>query len=348
MQSYYLIFSLFLIFLIKYIPSAQYIKRRRMVILAVLFLSLIAGLRNPLAVVGSDIYNYYMMYVSCIRIENICEATQQLPVEAGYIILNWIIGKIIPWGQFIVILVPLICISICMWFISKYSCDVWLSIVIFVVLGGYTFVQTGFRQGLAIYLCMISIHYAINKKLILYLFFIALAVSFHQTAIIFAPMYYFINRKLNLKNAFYDIALSTLIGLLSATLISFGNELFGKTYTGDSWGNILGPSIAIFFYSFSIIALLRSSLLNPIINETPVFKFVHLLILGVCIYTFRFQSLILERVSFYFTPYIVIVLPYALKYNFTIKDYNMLKIVFALFLILLCWHRNNIPYDFFW
>jgi hypothetical protein len=72
----------------------------------------------------------------------------------------------------------------------------------------------GYRQDLAIALTFFSFHFIVEKKLIWYLFFIFLAIMFHQSAIIFLPAFWIARINWNKKSLFILISFIVLIKVL--------------------------------------------------------------------------------------------------------------------------------------
>lgn len=70
----------------------------------------------------------------------------------------------------------------------------------FATMGIYTFMFTGVRQCLAICICLFSYRFVQSRKVIKFAICVALAVTFHKSAILFAVVYFAYNRKINILN----------------------------------------------------------------------------------------------------------------------------------------------------
>ena len=137
-------------------------KRKRFLIFSSIPIILIMGLRYPEYEVVYDLAGYYFFY----------ELSSQLPLgllfessrlEPGYVLLNKILATIVPWPQFILFAVAIICVSGFSYFIYRNSKDPFLSLIFYVTLGAMTFQLTAFRQAIAITICVLSIE-LIKKK----------------------------------------------------------------------------------------------------------------------------------------------------------------------------------------
>lgn len=154
--------------------------------------------------------------------------------------------------------------------IAKYSSYVFVSVLI-LLLGGYNQSIFVLRQHLAMGLIFFSISYILDGRFYKYMLFCFLAFLFHQTAIIFVPIYllYHIRSK--------KVMIGTLLVVLIAIPILFSlvihyiglNILHGYDSYLDSDGigaNIVGCVIALCFFGYYTF-FLRSNVLERGINR---------------------------------------------------------------------------------
>ena len=119
---------------------------------------------------------------------------QAYNTEFGYIGLNWAIAHI-PNNRYIFIFLYTICMyAIILHSFRKYAKNYSLASILFLALVFY-FSFTYLRQMFAAAVIGLSIRYIIERKFLKYCAIILAAFSFHNSAIIFFPMYFIANRK---------------------------------------------------------------------------------------------------------------------------------------------------------
>jgi len=72
-----------------------------------------------------------------------------------------------------------------LWFIRKYTNNIFLSVFLFLTIGGYTFSMAAIKQTTAVALLLIATDRAIHKKYVSFLLFILLAELFHPYSFIY-------------------------------------------------------------------------------------------------------------------------------------------------------------------
>lgn len=172
----------------------------------------ICGLRS--VKIGLDTPQYYFLFNGASKFSNLfdfisAEKLDPLHPEWGYVVYEWVISLVGNYYFFLFITAVLTIVPV-MWIIFKYSQIPWLSIVLFILFGYFSFYMTGLRQALALSFCMFAFHYSHENKLLKYLICIVLAFLFHQTAIIFLPIYWVKRIPLN---KYVIIGTITLIGV---------------------------------------------------------------------------------------------------------------------------------------
>lgn len=181
----YTLLPLVLFMILKY--SAYYTKQRQILLnifVAIIF-SLVLGLRYN---VGVD----YMAYLGRYTGVNIIDSRES--VEIGYELLNNILqflGAHYAWLFIIVCFLQLYPILLSMRR-DSHALGV-ISIMMF--LTSYVFfILNGMRQAIAFAFIWYGLQYILTKSFKKYLLCVLLATSFHKSAIIFIPFYFFLNR----------------------------------------------------------------------------------------------------------------------------------------------------------
>lgn len=158
-----------------------------------IFLALFVGLSDMLG--GYDRYIYADLFDSTADQyklgKNFIDSTiyNYYTVELGYGYLNWIIAHITANRYIFILLVTLIMYYLFYRNFIEETDNYGFALLLF--LGLYFFFTfTYLRQALAVALIGFSYRYIVKRNLILYCLFVTLAVSFHNSAILFFPMYW--------------------------------------------------------------------------------------------------------------------------------------------------------------
>ena len=72
-----------------------------------------------------------------------------------------------------------------LWFLRKYTTDIWLSVFYFITMGVYTFTMAAIKQTMAVAFLVIATDRAIEKKWLKYAFWMIIAELFHPYAFIY-------------------------------------------------------------------------------------------------------------------------------------------------------------------
>ena len=344
--------------------------QKKFLIFTGIIIVVVFSIRNAEVDIGSDLNNYYRLYCRAIESSSLVDFLKNNPFEKGYLLLNWILSRLIKWPQFILLFQSAFCISITFRFIYRYSNNMFMSVLGFMSFGLMQFYLTGFRQSIAIAICLLALEMAEKRKLLSFIVFSALAISIHQTSIVFIIVYVLVRIPVNKLTVLLDVSLILILSKVIPELIEFGNEVFEKSYAGVFTGNLTGGLINIliaFLILFVMVIQLKSRYkhniyLNyndvekpynnvlKITNKSAInYKFMHILIIGIGFYIMRYNALVLERISFYFTPVMFILLPQVIENGFTKESKKILQIIFILGMIfLIYWRMKNMSFIPFW
>ena len=113
--------------------------------------------------------------------------------ERGYIIYNKLVGFLSADRQFFLFVTAVLSIVPIMYYLSKNSKNMLLSIIIYLGLPVFLMCFSGLRQAIAIGITSLSMVYIKKKSLVNFVLLVILASTFHSTAIVFLiayPMYH--------------------------------------------------------------------------------------------------------------------------------------------------------------
>lgn len=310
-------------------------------------LILLMGCRNAEMNFGTDLNNYYRLYERAMTMEwEPFLAT--VSMEKGYMLINYVLAHIVPWQQFILFAQAAFCIIVSLWFIYKNTESVQLATIFFVSFGPFQFFLSGFRQAIAICIGLIMFELAKEKKFIKYIVLLLLALSIHQTAIVLLPIYFLVNIKNTAINNIVVVLGAIIMTMFSRNFVDLGNEVFDRDYQGIHVGNRLGGLVPLLIYSLTLaLSLLLINKVKASENKT-FFGLIRMLIVGLAVYSMKFDALVLERVSLYFTPVSSSLLSNNIKKLF--PNYIVYTVAIVLSVALYLWRvvTQYGAYTFFW
>ena len=219
--------------------------KRNLLIVAGVIFTVILGCRNGQINYGTDLNNYYRAFQRAIVATSWQALSLTSPFEVGYLVLNYAISRLIKWPQFILFFQAGFCCGFTLRYIYKHCKDVYFSLLVFMSMGILQFYLTGFRQAFAITVSLIALEFAENKKYFWTILFTLMAISFHQTAILFIPVIFLIRMRVTRSVFLIDIMVSILLYKLGPWLVETGNSLFEKNYAYQTYGNTWGGIINV-------------------------------------------------------------------------------------------------------
>lgn len=249
----------------------------------------------------ADLESYYNLYERSIY-SSIEDLQSESRADLGYVLLNKVMAMAVPWPQFILFAEAIICVGAVVYFVYKYSNDVFLSMMFYVTLGTMVFHLTGFRQSIAMSTCLFAVELARQKRLLWFIATVLLATTFHKTAVVFLPLYAVVGLRLTVLH-FSLVGTCMVLGtIFAALLVPVANEMLEMEYSVEYIGNPIGGAVPIMV---NIIAIALSTFFA---NRGRERTCLHMTIIGLIIYIFRYVALPFERVSFYFSVAVIVVL----------------------------------------
>lgn len=162
----------------------EYIRKDRFFYFLMAFsLAFFVGLRTR----GNDTYVYRQMY------ENIQPGTDPIQLLTSTKLasspgLSWLTAVLKNAGastQDFFMVCALFTVMIYLWFLRKYTTDIWLSVFYFITMGVYTFTMAAIKQTMAVAFLVIATDRAIEGKWIQYAFWMIIAELFHPYSFIY-------------------------------------------------------------------------------------------------------------------------------------------------------------------
>lgn len=315
-----------------------------------LLMGFLMGSRCPQRSSTGDVYVYYIVYLKT-AIEPVEDILKHYSMEESYLYINKFLVSIVPWGQFIVYLEGFFTTFAVFRFIYKNSRNAFLGVIVYICTGGWGFITTGFRQAFAMSFCLIAFEFMKKKNLkddLKALLFVFFASLFHSTAWIFLAVFLLRNVKINKFKVFWTVVGTALAFVMMNPFVDAIEKLMGSSYRVGYDGNIFGGLIPIAVYLAALVLSYLAWIKNKSFLEENGFILV-LLFVGLCLYMFRYNTMVFERMSYYFTIVICAALPNAIE---AIDDARTKTVVKALCVVLcLClfaYRESSEVYYFYW
>ncbi len=213
------------------------------ILLSFLPLWIISGIRYD---VGRDFFFTYVPIFNSIR------DTGTYPGgEWGYILLNKLTLLFTNDYVGIFLLTSFLVVFFIYLAIYQQSKIPWLSVFLFITSTFYFISMNLIRQSIAISIFFYSIKYIERKDFKRYAFFILLASLIHTSELIFLPVYFIVNKRINFKKfiVFY-IGMECLFPLFKGVIYSFISNTryayyIGSVYDNGTNGAFLSPLISL-------------------------------------------------------------------------------------------------------
>ncbi len=344
----------------------DYDKRQKWIaFLGVAFIFLIFSLKSP--TVGSDIMGYREQYYISRYMS--WSNNDYVFFETGYILLEKFFSKLgVSFQLFAALIYFVECLALYL-FISKFSSDAMMSLLIFVCYLSFVFSMSGLRQTLAMSMCIFAYLLFYKQKpipVILGIFIIALAITIHRSAYIFyiIPIVMIYSKKFVRFNLFVFLSI-LLISIFGRVFVwSAVNQLMKTVDVNTSitlGGNfIFLVGVMIFcvftyetYYGLGILGSKRALANQPseiVFEDTMCMRVSELCVFGEILFS---GDSMLRTVN-YFVILMVPLLPNMLM-KYKEEQRTILKIGLILFLLFLFITETLIPnqleishYKFFW
>lgn len=161
-------------------------KRNTFINLSFLYMSLFLGLRSVNTGPDSIVYIDIFKYIAKLPIDQL----NSINWEVLYIIFNKILSLFTTNTQIYIIITSVLGLIGPFILIKKYSKNSFLSIVLFITLGFFSYYIFTIRQCIAITILVFSVKYIQEKKFIKFILIVIIATLVHKSSIVFALIYF--------------------------------------------------------------------------------------------------------------------------------------------------------------
>lgn len=204
----------------------------------------------PLFLVSALRYKVGVDYLSYTYIFQDVNAGKPSHTEAGYDLMNRLVGLYTTDAQWVYALAAAISLLLIVWGIYRYSTNPAYSIFLFVTMG-YLFSSFNIlRQYIAIALIFAALKLIKEKQFLPFCAVVLLAATFHKTAIIMIPLYFLL--RLRLKQSY--MLMITFVGMgcipLRGVLTNLLVNTFYPQYAGT---DLIQPLSAFEFLYYALV-----------------------------------------------------------------------------------------------
>lgn len=305
MWPYYVM--LLIIFLCIFREDAQSSEKGKKKIFLVALLPVFVLIAFKSSQMGNDTGSYLETYgiVSSERIFGTIDSDFGYDrIELGYKYFILFLSGIFPNPQVLSIATSLIvCIALYK-FISRNATNRSLALFFFVTLGFFQFAMSGIRQTIAISIFLLGFKFVQEKKLFKFILIVLLAMSFHKSAIVFAPIYLVANMNVSRNKARLIYILLFVLYFLTDKLLLGAADVLQYEYGVESTGNGY-----IFFSIVVLITILATIHKDELVEQNPNNSvMVNISYISLATWVMRLVSRTMERVSLYFMPFTYVAL----------------------------------------
>lgn len=316
-------------------------------------LALLGGFRG--ITVGTDTAAYHDIFYK-VQETNTLKGLWEIREEFGYVLLNKLVAILGGGPQLVMFVTSAFIAGGFLIFITHNSDDIFFSVLLLLSLMLYFTSFNGIRQYMATVVLLNAYIFLKRKKLLPYLILCVLAISFHKTALLFVPFYFINLVKWNQRRVIILLITIFVLTAFSSLLIDLVVKILPQyrhyldTRYFQATNGIMMP--VVFFSIFAFVAFIffvaKPYKDKDFVNMFIFFGFLlFLTVVGVT------SSSIANRLGWYLSPYLIVLIPKSLKYlPATAKTISTLGIGvmgFAYFIYCLSIEWNRVvPYIFYW
>lgn len=328
-------------------------------------LTLISGLRGY--TIGSDTGTYVDFFRRVLNSQNFLYLLLHSRFESGFIIYIKLITLFTSDTTVFLLISAALCIGPVVLIISKYSKNPFISIILYVFLRHFFFGMTGMRQTLAASFFLIAVLIYLGKNsLWRYIFaaiLIAVAVSFHTSAILYFAVFALTVSKKSLITVENCVKLSIIFSVASFVLYALIMRMVAvllpqyATYFTSTWSDA-NYNASLFNFLIQFVFLLVGTIFIKTSQSDTVTNFsVTALFFSIVFYALSMRMEIWERAAVGLGIFTAIL--WAPEFVSRIKKHNNKLFVESAVILFSCAYMivvetfrpewaSCVPYKFFW
>jgi len=288
------------------------------VILITTVLILVSGLRSN---IGDTIYYKHIYTITEFTLSDL-----DFTSDFGFDILQFFLQRITPNPQILLMVTALFTNAFIIKTMYKYSGLFEMGLFYYITMGIYLVTMNGVRQYLAASIIFLGTKYLLNRDWKKYVLIVLVACTFHVTAVVMLPTYFFATKKAWSKYTLLILGLGVILVVFYQYLYSFiyaaGGERFSSYEGFDEGGaNIIRLLV---FIAPSIIAFFGRKRLPELTPYSDII--VNMCILGIFFMIISLQNWIFARMAIYFNLYQMLLVSWLVNL-FVKKDRKLIYLI---------------------
>ena len=307
--------------------------------LLVFALILVLGLRYY---VGRDYPTYEYIYYNPDSYQ--AQATE--PIWHG---INWLLRALGFESRMFFFLTAAITILLYSRGISRISPNFYASMLLFILFGFYFGAANTIRQYVAMSILFGNFDLVIQNRLKPYLVLILIAMLFHTSAIVMLPIVLVVRIRFPQWLLIAIVLFTFFFGnlLMNFAVVNVFPILDLYNYQPEDFDTGIGSGVLKLMYNFVVIALLLLYMYERknARNSQSFVLVMNMVVFGVVLYNVFYEFMVARRLYEYCFPFIVVLIPYCMKYFRSGSRYFLMAAVCAIFLAFLVKANMGLPYS---
>lgn len=239
-------------------------------------LAIFVGLR----ISYNDTYTYMNMYEALSPgISNLLTIDLNIGSNPGFWVVNTIIKTIGFSTQSFLMVYAIATVGIYLWFIRKYSDNIWLSVFLFFTMGCYTFTMAAIKQCVAVAFCLVATDRYLQNKKLSFVLWVLIASTFHPYSLMYLIIPFLNFEPWSGKTYLFliiflviGLSLQPLLGTVVDITTMLGEEYDATTFTGEGINifrlAVVWVPVVISFFTRRYLRANNSKADNIILNLT--------------------------------------------------------------------------------
>lgn len=203
-----------------------------------LVLVVFAGLRTGY----NDTFTYRYAYELLQPTQSAADAVKGMPIgdNPGFVYVNMIMRRSGISTQSFLMIYSVVTNGIYLWFLRKYTNNIWQTVFLFLVFDIFTFTLAAIKQCVAVAFGLLGVDQALKKHYIRFLFWVMVATLFHVYSLMFLVVPFLMFRPWSARTYFCIVAfglagilLEFLLGALIDVTTMFGEGYDIKELSGE-------------------------------------------------------------------------------------------------------------------
>jgi len=225
---------------------------------------LFVGLRTDY----NDTYTYKLIYEAIPADIGLFEGINwlKLGTNPGFTFTNRLLVHLGFSTQSFLMFYAVVTMSIYVWFIHKYTCNIWFSFFLMFTMGVFTFPLAAIKQCVAVAFCVLATDYAIRRKYVSFTFFVLVGSLFHPYALMYLVVPFIFFRPWSSMTYVMLVAFALIGFFLESLLGTVLNltDILGEGFTAESFS---GEGINPFRLIVHAVPVFVAFLLRPSLEQ---------------------------------------------------------------------------------